>query len=268
MRCRGVTNCEPCSQPSCKLLPTWGEERARRGGLLKFELSTLLFEAHEKLIPPYLKTGAAINRESVLFASVLLHAALRQLARLLIDTCTVGSACYIWSKPHRALYRQSPLEQGWNGASVFYLFSLLWKHNLTSKNNNTDWIWLLFKVKVRGLLLIPQSLWQIKQQCLKRSKVYCLHACCYTPGIITKNLAGSLHYCCRQAEHTSNSTPPAKPTCLAQSSKEKVIFPLWNRIQGRGCRGLVTAEQHTGNSRHNSRPHLPPLIRQAACLRG
>lgn len=27
LSCRGVTNSEPCSQPSCKLLPTWGEER-------------------------------------------------------------------------------------------------------------------------------------------------------------------------------------------------------------------------------------------------
>lgn len=72
---------------------------------------------------------------------------------------------------------------------------------------------------------------------------------------------------CQLAEDTANLTPPDKKPCLAQSRKEKVIFPLWNQIQGRGCRGLVTAEQHIANSRHNSRPHLPPLISQTAGLR-
>lgn len=79
----------------------------------------------------------------------------------------------------------------------------------------------------------------------------------------------NIHYCCCQlAEHTANLTPAAKPTCLAQSRKDKVIFPLWNQIQGMGCCGLVTAEQHTANSKHNSQPHLPSLISQAACLCG
>lgn len=50
-----------------------------------------IFEANEKLIHPYLKTGAAINRGSVLFSSVLRQgSALRQLARLHRDAQTVG----------------------------------------------------------------------------------------------------------------------------------------------------------------------------------
>lgn len=34
------------------------------------------------------------------------------------------------------------------------------------------------------------------------------------------------YQCCQLTDHTTNSTSPAKPPCLAQSRKEKVIFPL------------------------------------------
>lgn len=152
---------------------------------------------------------------------------------------------------------------------------VLGNHNLTSQNNNSGWIWLWLLSKVRGPILMPQSLWPIQQKCLKtkkkpgvllaclllHSRTYCAKSC----RIIAVPINS---YGCQLAEHIANSTLSNKPIRLAQSRKEKVIFPLWNRIQGRGCRGLVTAEQHTANSRHNSRPHLPSLISQTACLHG
>lgn len=93
----GVTNSETCSQPCSKLVPTWAEESARRrretAACWNSNSPLSIFEANAKLIHPYLKTGTAINRVSVLFASLLRQgSALRQLARLHRDARTVGGS--------------------------------------------------------------------------------------------------------------------------------------------------------------------------------
>lgn len=105
---------------------------------------------------------------------------------------------------------------------------LLGKLNLISKNNNPT---TYLKLKVEVPYQSPNFCDQLHKNVSKpkRNKEY-FYACLLHSRNNWKTLAGSLQY----KEHllpllpasTANSTPVAKPTCLAQSRKEKVIFPL------------------------------------------